>query len=268
MSSAKIGFIGGGKMAEALVRSLTNVKFCKADEIAVFDPTASRCKTMEKLGVKVLADNSAVAAASQMIIVAVKPGLVPAVLMEAAPAIKDQLVISIAAGVTIATIEANLPGKTRVVRVMPNIACQVGEMAGGFCKGSSATDEDMAAVQQLLDTVGKSYTVTESLMDAVTGLSGSGVAYIFTVIESIADGGVKMGLSREVAAGLAAQTVLGAAKMVQELGKHPAELRDTVTSPGGTTIEGLHALEQAGVRKAFINAVEAATLKSKELGKK
>ena len=200
--------------------------------------------------------------------VAVKPAAVAGLLDEIAPGIRDHLIVSLAAGVPIAKIEGRLPKGTRVVRVMPNIACQVGEMAAGFCRGTAATEADVAAVKRLLDAVGKSYVVAEDLLDAVTGLSGSGPAYIFTVIEALADGGVKMGLTREVALGLAAQTVLGAAKMALELGKHPAELRDAVTSPGGTTTEGLHALERGSIRQAFINAIEAATQKSKALGQK
>jgi len=268
MASAKIGFLGAGRIAEALVRSLLRAEFCKVSDLVAHDPAAARCDVMQSLGVAVLAGNRELAAASQMIIVAVKPGLVPAVLQEIAPAVRNQLVASLAAGVTLATLEGALPVGSRVIRVMPNIACQVGEMAAGFCRGRAASDADVATLKALLDAVGRSYEVPEELMDAVTGLSGSGPAYIFTVIEALAAGGVQMGLPREVALGLAAQTVCGAARMVLELGKQPAELRDAVTSPGGTTIEGLHALERAGVRQAFISAVEAATVKSKALGRK
>jgi len=268
MTRAKVGFLGAGNMAEALARSLVGKSYCKPGEIAAFDPAAARRDVMAALGVSILASNRAVAEAAEMIVVAVKPNIVPAVLEEIAPAVQAQLVVSIAAGVPVAAVEAALPAGARVIRVMPNIACQVGEMAAGFCKGTAASEADAQEVQRLLDAVGRSYAVREGLMDAVTGLSGSGPAYVFTVIEALADGGVKMGLPREVAAGLAAQTVLGAARMALELDRHPATLRDAVTSPGGTTIEGLHALERGGIRQAFISAVEAATLKSKALGKR
>ena len=176
------------------------------------------------------------------------------------------LLVSIAAGVTLNKLEAGLPMKSRVIRVMPNTPALVGAAASGYALGTHATPEDGELAQQLLSAVGVAFSVKESLLDAVTGLSGSGPAYVFQIIEALSDGGVASGLPRDVATQLAAQTLLGAAKMVLETGQHPGALKDMVTSPGGTTIDGLHELEKGRVRAALMNAVRAATNKSKELG--
>jgi pyrroline-5-carboxylate reductase len=178
------------------------------------------------------------------------------------------LVVSIAAGVTLAQLAAALGGPTRLVRVMPNTPCLVDASASAFTPGEHATGEDVTLVQGLLDTVGRAFRVPEHLLDAVTGLSGSGPAFVYLVIEALSDGGVRAGLPRDVSTALAAQTVLGAAKMVLETNQHPGALKDMVASPGGTTIAGLHELERAGVRGAFMNAVEAASRRAAELGKK
>lgn len=269
LRSASIGFVGAGRMAEALARSLIHAGVCTPDALCAYDPDLSRREVFAHLGVRIAANNHEVAERASIVIIAVKPAIVPSVLQEIAPAIiNEQIIVSIAAGVSVVQLEKHLPDRARVVRVMPNVACQVGAMAAAFCRGHAASAEDAARVKALLDAVGRCYEVPEDLMDAVTGLSGSGPAYIFTVIEALTDGGVKMGLPREVALGLAAQTVVGAAQMVLQLGRHPAELRDAVTSPGGTTIEGLHVLERSGIRQAFISAVEAAALKAKALFEK
>jgi pyrroline-5-carboxylate reductase len=219
------------------------------------------------LGVAVTTDSGQVAEQSQILILAVKPNIIPLVLPNLQPFVNDeQLIISIAAGVTLQSLETGLPGM-RVIRVMPNTPCLVGETAAGFALGQNADSEDGKTVERLLSAVGRSYQLDEKLLDAVTGLSGSGPAYVYMIIEALADGGVRMGLPRPIAQELAAQTVLGSAKMVLETGKHPGELKDMVASPGGTTIAGIHALEKGGLRAALINAVQAATERSQELSK-
>ncbi len=191
----------------------------------------------------------------------------PAFAQGTAPApLAGKLLLSIAAGVPIVTLEGGLEDRTRVVRTMPNTPALVGAGASAYAAGQYATAEDLQAVAAILESVGTAVCLSEKMLDAVTGLSGSGPAYIFLVIEALSDGGVEMGLPRDVATRLAAQTVLGAGRLVLETGRHPGELKDMVTSPGGTTIEGLRALEQSGVRAAFMNAVRAATEKSRRLG--
>jgi pyrroline-5-carboxylate reductase len=200
-----------------------------------------------------------------VVVLIVKPNVVPVVAKDIAGVLTpDHLVIVIAAGVSLGTVCEAL-GTDRVVRVMPNTPARVGASASAYCTGAGATEEDAALVEEMLGAVGICVRVEEKHMDAVTGLSGSGPAYVYLAIEALSDGGVKMGLPRDVATRLAAQTVLGAAKMVLETGLHPGQLKDQVATPGGTTIEGLHALEGAGVRRAFMDAVVAATEKAKRL---
>jgi pyrroline-5-carboxylate reductase len=219
--------------------------------------------------VKAVATNAEVVQACDTLVLAVKPQVMAAVLAEVKPHIAARhVVVSIAAGVTLKTLADGLGDKTRLVRVMPNTPCLVGASAAGFAPGSTATPEDVVLVGRLFGAVGKAFAVPEPLLDAVTGLSGSGPAFVYVMIEALADGGVRVGLPRDVAQALAAQTVLGAAKMVLETGQHPAALKDAVASPGGTTIAGLHALERAGLRAALMDAVEAATRRSLELGRK
>lgn len=201
-------------------------------------------------------------------LVAVKPQYVASVLAEVRPVLAPTtVVVSIAAGVTLDTLLACAGDGARVVRVMPNTPCLVGESAAAMCLGGAADADDAAAVRALFSAVGVVHTVDERLLSAVTGLSGSGPAYIFLMIEALADGGVRAGLPRDVAQALAAQTTLGAARMVLETGKHPGALKDMVTSPAGTTIAGVHELERAGARAAFINAVVAATARADELAR-
>ncbi len=201
---------------------------------------------------------------------AVKPQTMAAVLGDVRDVVQARgpLVVSIAAGVTLAQLADALGSSTRLIRVMPNTPCLVGASASGFTPGEHATAADVSLVQGLLDDAGKAFRVPEALLDAVTGLSGSGPAFVYLMIEALSDGGVRVGLPRDVATALAAQTVLGAAKMVLETGEHPGTLKDAVASPGGTTIAGLHELERAGVRGALMNAVEAATRRATELGRK
>jgi pyrroline-5-carboxylate reductase len=203
-----------------------------------------------------------------VIILAVKPQSMRSLLDELRPLFNpSHLVISIAAGVTLSALSSALGENTRLVRVMPNTPCLVGQGASGFALGSAATPDDASFTQALLSTVGIAVQVPESLLDAVTGLSGSGPAYAFQVIEALSDGGVSAGLPRDVATRLAAQTLLGAARMVLATGQHPGVLKDAVASPGGTTIAGLHELERGGLRATLMNAVVAATRRSQELGR-
>jgi pyrroline-5-carboxylate reductase len=264
------GFIGSGKMATALVRGMIRAGTADPGSIAVSDPLESARATLaDESGASALPDNRRVAESSDAIVLAVKPQSMAAVLDELRPVLtSEHLVVSIAAGISIAAIARGLGAEPRrVVRVMPNTPALLGEGASAYCLGPHARPEDEATVRSCLDAVGRSFRVSEPLLDAVTGLSGSGPAFVYTMIEALSDGGVRMGLPRDVATALAAQTVLGAAKMVLETGLHPGALKDQVTSPGGTTIAGLHALERSGVRAGLMNAVEAATLRSAELGR-
>lgn len=211
--------------------------------------------------------NLEVAFSAKVLVLAVKPDQVAAVLAEIKPAFTaDHLLVSIAAGITLEKLEAGLPAGARVIRVMPNTPALVGAGASGYSAGTKARPEDLQTASALLSAVGVAVEVKEKLLDAVTGLSGSGPAYGFQMIEALSDGGVAAGLPRDIATKLAAQTLLGAAKMVLETGQHPGALKDMVTSPGGTTIEGLHELEKGGLRAALMNAVRAASAKSKQLG--
>jgi pyrroline-5-carboxylate reductase len=237
------------------------------EKILASDPIAEiRGALASETGVRVTDSNLTVARESNALILAVKPQSMAQVLAELAPAITaDHLVISVAAGVSLATLEAGLGAVRRLARVMPNTPALVGEGASCYCLGANAKVGDEGIVRSCLDAVGRSFRVPESQLDAVTGLSGSGPAFVYIMIEALADGGVNVGLPRELAMALAAQTVLGSARMVLETGEHPGVLKDQVASPGGTTIAGLHALERAGIRAALIDAVEAATQRSKEL---
>lgn len=262
-----VGLVGGGKMAEALARGILAKGLVPADQVIVCEPLTERREYLhQQLGVRVSAHNPDVAEAD-VIVLAVKPQVIPTALESIHDCITPRhLVVSIAAGVTIAAIESGLPQGTRVVRVMPNTPCLVGEGAAGFACGQHAKPEDAKTVEALLRAVGKAFLLDEKLLNAVTGLSGSGPAYVYLIVEALADGGVRAGLPRDVAQTLAAQTVLGAAKMVLESGLHPGALKDMVMSPGGTTAEGIYTLEQAGVRSALIAAVAAATDRAKALG--
>jgi pyrroline-5-carboxylate reductase len=207
-----------------------------------------------------------VAAESDLLVLAVKPQTMAALLEEIRGVLRSPLVVSIAAGFTLKQLSAGLGARCRLVRVMPNTPCLVGASASAYTPGEGTTAEDAAIVDRLLNAVGRAFRLPEHLLDAVTGLSGSGPAFVYLMIEALSDGGVRVGLPREVSTTLAAQTVLGAAKMVLETAQHPGALKDMVASPGGTTIAGLHALERGGVRGALMDAVEAATRRSKELG--
>lgn len=268
MAQLKIGFLGAGKMATALAQGFVNAKLVKAGQLLAADPfDGARKQFTAATGAKTAATNAAVANSASVIVLATKPDQVAAALAEISGAFtQNHLLISIAAGVTLAKLEAALPAGARVIRVMPNTPALVGAGASGFALGKNATAADAELAKQLLSAVGLAFQVKEALLDAVTGLSGSGPAYVYQFIEALSDGGVAAGLPRDIATKLAAQTVLGGAKMVLETGQHPGALKDQVTSPGGTTIEGLHELEKGKLRGTVMSAVRAATEKSKKLG--
>jgi pyrroline-5-carboxylate reductase len=264
----KVGFLGAGKMATALAKGLIRAGLANAKDIIASDPMQNACSAFAReTSAKTTDSNAEVARFAQVLILAVKPDQVPGVLTDIRDEFTDKhLLISIAAGVPLAKLEGGLRGSPRLVRVMPNTPALIGASASAFAPGKSARPEDGALAQKLFSAVGMAFQVKESLLDAVTGLSGSGPAYIYLVIEGLSDGGVAAGLPRDVATQLAAQTVLGSARMVLETGMHPGALKDMVTSPGGTTIEGLHELEKGKLRGTLISAVRAATDKSKKLG--
>ena len=267
---AKIAFIGSGNMAEALIKGLLASGASPAHEIVGTDTRKERLAELEKrYGIRTSTDNAATAAWAELIVLAVKPQGMSKALDQIASVIDPKkLVLSVAAGVPIAALERKLGRGARIVRAMPNTPALVGAGATAIAGGEHATDEDLAAAKALFDAVGTTVIVEENLLDAVTGLSGSGPAYIFLVIEALSDAGVKVGLPRYTAQALAAQTVLGSARLLIETGQHPGVLKDQVTSPGGTAIAGLLTLEAGGLRTTLINAVEAATARSKELGEK
>jgi pyrroline-5-carboxylate reductase len=267
-SELTLGFLGAGKMATALARGFIAAKLTSAKSIVASDVIeAARKAFADETGVRPMPTNLAVCKAAPTLLLAVKPDQVAGVLAEIRDHITPRhLLISIAAGVPLAKLEAGLAPGARVIRVMPNTPALVGASASAFALGKAATPADAALAQKLFSAVGLALAVKEPLLDAVTGLSGSGPAYAYQIIEALSDGGVAAGLPRDVATKLAAQTLLGAAKMVLETGQHPGALKDQVTSPGGTTIEGLHELEKAGVRGALMNAVRAAADKSRRLG--
>jgi pyrroline-5-carboxylate reductase len=256
-------------MATALARGWIRAELTHADRMMASDPVLdARQAFATACGVRASSDNKEVVAGSELLILAVKPQAMTALLAEIRPTITaGHLIVSIAAGISLQQLATGLGSERRLIRVMPNTPCLVGASASAYSPGTNATADDIALVDRLLKAVGLAIRLPESLLDAVTGLSGSGPAFVYVMIEALSDGGVRMGLPREVATALAAQTVLGSAKMVLETGSHPSVLKDMVTSPGGTTIAGLHALERGGLRAALIDAVEAATKRSAELGK-
>lgn len=268
MKGKKLCFIGSGNMAEALVRGLIRAGSADKDDIGTTDTRDEQLERFRtSFGVRVSKDNYAAAKEAEVIILSVKPQTMNRALDQIAAAVDPQkLVISIAAGVPIAAIEHKLGRGARIIRAMPNTPALVGAGATAIASGEHATEHDMAIAKALFDAVGLTVTVEEALIDAVTGLSGSGPAYMFLIIEALSDAGVKVGLPRYTAQKLAAQTVLGSARLQIETGTHPGQLKDQVTSPGGTAIAGLHTLEAGGLRTTLINAVEEATNRARELG--
>ncbi len=265
----QIGFLGAGRMATALAQSWLRAGLLQPTTCRASDPSEpARIAFGKETGCPVDRDNLAVVAASTVVVIAVKPQSMQSLLEEIRAVVTpSHLIVSIAAGFTVRQLQQGLGGHARLIRVMPNTPCLVGAGASAFAAAGAATEEDIELVDRLMNAVGRAFRVGEAQLDAVTGLSGSGPAFVYLMIEALSDGGVRVGLPREVATALAAQTVLGAAKMVLETNSHPGMLKDMVASPGGTTIAGLHALERGGVRGALMDAVEAATRRSTELGK-
>jgi pyrroline-5-carboxylate reductase len=268
MKSQRIGMLGAGNMAGALIRGLLASKSVTPEQIVASDVRADHLKELEvKFGIRTFSDNRKLAAESNLVVLAVKPQVIDRVLDQMSDAFApDTLLVSIAAGVPIRSLEARLPEHVRVVRAMPNTAAIALAGATGIAPGSRATQADIDVTQSLFAAIGRSVVLDESLIDAVTGLSGSGPAYVMVMIEALADGGVKVGLHRDTALLLAAQTVYGSAKLLLETGEHPGRLKDMVTSPGGTAIAGLHTLEAGGIRRTLIDAVESAARRAAELG--
>lgn len=269
LKEKKIGFLGAGNMAEALIRGLLKTGLVRPEAIFASDVRPDRIEELgSRYGIQPLSDNTLLVQRADVVILAVKPQVIQAVVEEIRSAVTPEtLFISIAAGVDTATLRPLLPGRTRLIRTMPNTPALVLEGATAIARADDLEPGDLEIAQEIFSAVGKVVVLDEALLDAVTGLSGSGPAYVALIIEALADGGVKAGLDRQTAMTLSVQTVLGAARLLLETGSHPGQLKDMVASPGGTTIAGIHALEEGGLRHALISAVERATLRSKELGR-
>ena len=268
LKGKKVAVIGGGKMGGALVGGMLAGSLVPAKAVIVADVDRKQREEMAKThGVEVTENNRSAVKAAQVIILAVKPQVMAEVLEDISGVVdKNKLIISIAAGIPIRFLAERLKPGTRIIRTMPNTPALIGEGMAALAAGPTATEADLNLARTIFDAVGKSVVVREDLLDAVTGLSGSGPAYAFVMIEALADGGVQMGLGRDTALTLAAQTMLGAAKLFLSGDKHPGQLKDMVTSPGGTTIAGIRALEEGRLRGTLMAAVEAATRRSQALG--
>ncbi|MDY6864834.1 MAG: pyrroline-5-carboxylate reductase [Halobacteriota archaeon] len=260
----KIGFIGSGNIGESIIRGIIRSGLYSEDDVIASDVDENRLKYLKKdLGISVTTDNKKVMKSSKIIILAVKPKHIESVVSEIAPMMdNDKLIISVAAGVRTDRIEGD---GFRTIRVMPNMACMVGESMSTVCKGKYATEDDEDTAKEIFATVGEVATAQEDMMDVVTGFA-SAPAFVFMMIEALADGGVYEGLDRATSQKLAAQTVLGAAKVVLEMEKHPGALKDMVSSPGGTTIRGIRVIEEGKLRSVMMNALIEATRRSRELG--
>lgn len=263
-----LSFLGAGNMAEAIIKGVLGAGLFKPADILASDASEGRLKSIhEKYGVRTTESNREAVREGGLVILGVKPIAVDPVLAEIRSELKERVLISVAAGTPLARLAAGLEREAKIIRAMPNAPALVQSGATVLSPGKGVEAETLSLALRIFGSVGKTWVLEERYLDAVTGLSGSGPAFVFMVIEAMADGGVKSGLSREMALSLAAQTVLGAAQMALQTGEHPARLKDFVASPGGTTISGLHKLEEAGIRAAFISAVEAATRRSEALGK-
>ncbi|MBI5537805.1 MAG: pyrroline-5-carboxylate reductase [Deltaproteobacteria bacterium] len=268
MQNQNIGFLGAGNMAGAMIKALLNAAVVSPERIMASDVRDDRLDDLHRTyGVMTTMDNAEVVQHADLLVLAVKPQVVDKVLPAMAEHMRPETVtISIVAGVRLAALEARLPAGTRLVRAMPNTPAMVLAGATAIAAGTHASPEDMRQAKSLFNMLGKTVVLDENLLDAVTGLSGSGPAYVMLMIEALADGGVKVGLHRETALLLAAQTVYGSAKLLLDSGEHPGRLKDMVTSPGGTAIAGLHTLEAGGLRRTLMDAVENATKRGEELG--
>lgn len=267
LTTVRIGFLGAGQMATALAAGWRNAGCVPAERIAAFDVSSTAIEKFQTAtGGQIVGDAGTLLAESDVVFLAIKPQHLSQALGSAAGHWQRRhLAVSIVAGITVKTLSELVGTQARVIRVMPNTPCLIGAGASAFALGPTATQDDGKLVHKLLSTGGIAAEVPERLLDAVTGLSGSGPAYVYLMIEALSDGGVRMGLPRELATRLAAQTLAGAAQMVLQSGQHPGQLKDAVASPGGTTIAGLHALETGGLRGILMNAVVAATEKAREL---
>lgn len=264
-----LAFLGGGNMSDALIAGLLQAGTARPEQIIATDILPDRRDHLKsRYRIKTTGDNREAAGLANIMILSVEPQVLDEVLEEIQPVVPaDCLILSVAAGYPIARVASHLKAVTRIVRAMPNTPSTVREAVTALTFNHGLSDQDQNTARTVFESVGKVVVVEERLMDAVTGLSGSGPAYVYVMIEALADGGVKMGLPRHVAELLAAQTVLGAARMMIESGEHPGRLKDRVASPGGTTIAGLYQLERGRLRAALISAVEAAAKRSAELGK-
>jgi pyrroline-5-carboxylate reductase len=269
MNKKKIAIIGGGNMGVALAKGVLQTKWAEANRIIIAEPLKEKHDQLKDIakGIEVTHSNLEAAKFADVIVLSIKPQIMLRVIDEIKPALKDsKLMISVAAGITTTEMEKKAGGKMPMVRAMPNIAAVVREAATAICPGTYATEEDMAIARHIFESVGIVVDVEEYLMDAVTGLSGTGPMYVFQILEGLSDAGVKAGLSRHTANILAVQTLIGSSKLIQETKEHPAKLKDLVTSPGGTAISALHSLERNGLKALLIDAVEVAAKRSGELG--
>ncbi len=269
MLTKKLGILGTGNMGSAFIRGLCSKHLVAPENIFIFDLDESKINPLQtQFSIQIAQDETDLISKVDILIIALKPQVIPDVFAKVGSIVRaNQIIISIAAGFPIAVLKKLMNKAGTIIRVMPNMPGMIGAGISAFCSEAPLTPETKKTTETILGALGEVLEVNEKLMDTVTGLSGSGPAYMFLIIDALADGGVKMGLPKAQALKMAAQTMLGAAKMVLELNKPPAELKDLITSPGGTTIAGLHALELGKVRASLMNAVEAATLRSKELGK-
>ena len=270
MNSKKIAIIGGGNMGLALARGILQTKWATADRMMIAEPLKERLEHIKGLGHGMKTSHSNLDAASwaDVVLISVKPQIMGHVLDEIKSVLKDsKLVVSVAAGISTSYIEKKCGGSIPVIRAMPNIAAVVRESATAICRGKFATEKDMTTARSIFESVGIVVEIDEEpLMDAVTGLSGTGPMYVFQILEGLSDAGVKVGLSRDIANTLAVQTLIGSSKLIKETKEHPAKLKDLVTSPGGTAISALHSLERNGLKAMLIDAVEVASKRSSELG--
>ncbi|MCC7381283.1 MAG: pyrroline-5-carboxylate reductase [Deltaproteobacteria bacterium] len=267
LSTKKFAILGAGNMGGALLKGLLTSGAVEPAAVAIHNKRLERTRDLAKrFGVRAASSNAECVSGADIVILAVKPQILPKVLEEIGGLAPGSLYVSVAAGISTQRIEQLLGGTPRVVRAMPNTPALIAEGATGLSAGQFASEEDLAAAVAIFEKVGRVSVVDEVHLDAVTGLSGSGPAYVMLIVEAFADAGVKVGLSREIALELAVQTLRGSARLLQETGEHPGKLKDMVTSPGGTAIAGLHTLEEGGLRTTIMNAVEAATRRAKELG--
>ena len=262
----QIAILGAGRIGEAMLRGFLSSGWRTPADVTATARSDERLAALrERYGVEATADNAAAVTDARLVILAVKPQDMDALLREIAPAVADQTILSVAAGITTKAIEVHLPAGARVVRAMPNAPATVHEGMAGICAGSHAGDDQLAVAEELLSHLGRVVRVPEAWMDAITAVSGSGPAYFALLAEAMIEAGLLLGLSREVSTTLVVQTMFGTAKQLRDQGMHPVELRESVTSPGGTTIAAIRELEQAGVRAAFLNAIQAAMDRAREL---